>query len=96
MVVTKKVADAVSAYSTLKAEIARLTEQSEAHRALIIESVNGEGAVEYKGQTIARVTVTERKTTDTKSILSAYPAIAEAVSKGEFTNVASVTSVRLP
>lgn len=96
MVVTKKVADAVSAYSTLKAEIARLTEQSEAHRALIIESVNGEGAVEYKGQTIARVTVTKRNTTDTKAILSAYPAVKEAVKKGEFTNTTLVTAVRLP
>lgn len=95
MVVTKKVADAVAEFRTLKAEIDTLTKQSEALRALIIGAV-GEGTVEYKGQTIARVTVTERKTTDTKSILSAYPAIAQAVANGEFTNVASVTSVRLP
>jgi hypothetical protein len=90
MVVTKKVADAVAALRALKAQIDELTAQSEAHRATILEAV-GEGAVEYKGQTIARVSVTERKSIDTNALKSAYPAIAE-----ELTKTSTVTSVRLP
>lgn len=91
MVVTKKIADAVSAFAELKAQIDTMTKESETLRALIIESVNGEGTVEYKGQTIARVTVTERNSIDTPALKSAYPAIAQ-----ELTKTSTVTSVRLP
>jgi len=90
MVVTKKVADAVSALRELKAQIDTLTAQSDAHRAVILTAVP-DGTVEYKGQTIARVSVTERKSIDTTALKTVYPAIAE-----ELTKTTTVTSVRLP
>lgn len=90
MVVTKKVADAVAALRELKAKIDALSAEAEAHRALIIATV-GEGEVEYRGQTIARVSVTERKSIDTATLKAVHPAIAE-----ELTKTSTITSVRLP
>lgn len=106
MKVTKKVADVATAYREKKAELDRLTKESDALRATLIDTahdladlVGGEAlsdmVLEYNGQAIARITVTERTTADIDAIRQANPVIDEAIKKKTgFVKTSTVTTVR--
>jgi hypothetical protein len=104
--VTKKVADVVSAYRQMKAELDRLTKESDAYRATLINTAHdladitgvgefSEMVFEYNGQAIARITVTERTTADIDAIRKTHPVIDEAIAnKTGFVKTSTVTTVR--
>lgn len=106
MKVTKKVADVVSAYRQMKAELDRLTKESDAYRATLIRTAHdladmtggealSEMVFEYNGQAIARITVTERTTADIDAIRKTHPVIDEAIAnKTGFVKTSTVTTVR--
>ena len=105
MKVTKKVADVVSAYRVMKAELDRLTKESDAFRATLIDTAHdladiagevlGEMVFEYNGQAIARITVSERTTADIDAIRQTHPVIDEAIkNKTGFIKTSTVTTVR--
>ncbi len=105
MKVTKKVADAVSAYRVMKAELDRLTKESDALRATLIDTAHDladiagetlrEMVLEYNGQAIARITVSERTTADIDAIRKTHPVIDEAIAnKTGFVKTSTVTTVR--